>query len=239
MEFNIFHEELSQKLQQIDIEITERQTQMFYEYMNILIEWNEKMNLTTIINPTDIITKHFLDSLTILKHIKDGSSIIDIGTGAGFPGIPLKIYREDTRITLLDSLNKRIVFLEEVINTLRMKNIQAIHARAEEFGRLSEYREQYDIATSRAVSSLNSLLEYMSPFIKVGGKLICMKGPKLMEELDESKNAMKELGLEVVNLEQIALPNMEMERNLLIVKKIASTPDKYPRRATNIKKLPL
>jgi len=239
MEIREFKEKLIQNAKMIDVELNEAQIEKLYKYMNLLIEWNQKMNLTSIVDPEEIIVKHFVDSLTIQKYIEKNASVLDVGTGAGFPGIPLKIVREDIKVTLLDSLNKRIIFLDEVIDILELKEVFAIHGRAEEMGRNKEYRERYNTVVSRAVASLSALLEYMSPFVRVGGKLICMKGPKLVEELEESGNAIKTLGLEVEKTEEIVLPNTDMQRNVLTVRKASSTVEKYPRCGTNIRKSPL
>ena len=159
MEFEIFSKELEIAAKQIKIELTKEQIEKYYNYMNLLLEWNEKINLTAIIDPKEIILKHFVDSLTIAKYIKKDEKLIDVGTGAGFPGIPVSIVKESTDIVLLDSLNKRINFLEEVKENLKLKNITTIHGRAEEFGKNKKKRETYDIATSRAVAPLNILLE--------------------------------------------------------------------------------
>jgi len=239
MEYNFFGPMLLQKSSEIRIKINNEQIKKFYKYMELLIGWNKKVNLTAITDPEEIIVKHFIDSLTIQEHISSEDNVIDIGTGAGFPGIPLKILKPASQITLLDSLNKRIKFLEEVINKLELKDIKGIHGRAEELGRDKRYREKYSVATSRAVASLNGLLEYMSPFVKVGGKLICMKGPKLNEELEGSKKAIKLLGLEVKEIEKINLPGTNMDRNILIIEKIKTIAETYPRRGVNIAKTPL
>ena len=239
MDKNLFIEMLIKKAREISINIDESEANNFFEYMEELIRWNEKVNLTAITKPEEIITKHFIDSLTIEKYIPKNASIIDVGTGAGFPGIPIKILKPETKITLLDSLNKRIIFLEKIIAKLRLTNIFAVHGRAEELGREEEHRETFDIATSRAVAGLNGLLEYMAPFVKVNGKIICMKGPKIEEELKESKKAIQELGLEIEKIEKISFLNEEMERNILILNKKNETPQKYPRRGVNIRKSPL
>ena len=194
-----FNEKMKESLKELNIELSEKQLNQFYNYMNILIEWNKVMNLTNITEPEEIIQKHFVDSLTILKSIKENDSIIDVGTGAGFPGMPIKIVFPETRITLLDSLNKRIKFLEEVINKLELKNIETIHGRAEEVAHNKKYREKYDIAIARAVAPLNVLSEYLLPFVKIGGYAICMKGVKGKEEAEEGKNAIKILGGEITN----------------------------------------
>lgn len=163
MEIKEFREILMEYLKTMDIKLNDEQIQKFYKYMELLLEWNEKINLTAIIEPKEIILKHFVDSLTIAKYIKEKDRLIDVGTGAGFPGIPLKIYREDIEITLVDSLNKRINFLNEVIEELNLSNIETVHSRAEELGKNKKYRERFDIATSRAVANLSTLSEYLVP----------------------------------------------------------------------------
>lgn len=219
--------------------INENQELKFKKYLNLLVEWNTKINLTSITEENDIILKHFIDSLTASEYIPDNSKIIDIGTGAGFPGIPLKIYNETYNITLLDSLNKRVNFLNTVIEELELKNISAIHGRAEEFGHNTLYREKYDIAISRAVSNLSTLVEYMLPFIKKGGLCICMKGPNIKEEIDNSKNALKKLGGKIIKIEDFNLPNTDIKRNIIIIIKILNTDNKYPRKAGIPNKNPL
>lgn len=237
MEFEVFSKELKNKANQIDVNIEEKQIENFYKYMNLLLEWNEKMNLTAITEPNEVILKHFIDSLTIVNIVEKGQKIIDVGTGAGFPGIPLSIVNNEN-ITLLDSLNKRIIFLEEVINKLELKNIKAVHARVEEFAKNKKEREMYNIATSRAVAPLNVLLEYLLPLVKVGGRCICMKGSNI-EEIDEAKNALKILGGEIEKIEKITLPESDIIRNIIIVKKIKETPLKYPRKPGTPSKEPI
>ena len=204
-----FSNELIEKVNSIGIEISQKQAEQFYKYMELLLEWNEKMNLTAITDPEEVILKHFIDSLTIIPYLKEADTVLDIGTGAGFPGIPLKILEENKKFTLLDSLNKRIIFLQTVINELELKNIQAIHGRAEEF--VSKEREAYDIVTSRAVARLNVLLEYMLPFVKVGGRCICMKSFEIEEELKEAKKAIEILGGEIGEIDEITLPNTDIK----------------------------
>lgn len=238
MKFEIFSEELEIASKQIEIELTKEQIEKYYKYMNLLLEWNEKINLTAITEPKEIILKHFIDSLTITKYIKDNEKLIDVGTGAGFPGIPLSIVKENTNIVLLDSLNKRINFLEEVKQNLKLKNITTIHGRAEEFGKNKKERESYDIATSRAVAPLNILLEYLLPLVKVGGKAICMKGPNI-EEIENAKNALEILGGQIEKVEEIILPNSDIKRNIIIIKKIKNTPSKYPRKPGTPSKEPI
>lgn len=238
MEFEIFSEELKIKAKQIEIELTKEQIEKYYNYMNLLLEWNEKINLTAIIEPKEIILKHFIDSLTIAKYIKDDEKLIDVGTGAGFPGIPLSIIKENTDIVLLDSLNKRINFLEEIKEKLRLKDVTTIHGRAEEFGKSKKERETYDIATSRAVAPLNILLEYLLPLVKVGGKAICMKGSNI-EEIENAKKALEILGGQIEKIEEITLPNSDIKRNIIIVKKVKNTPLKYPRKPGTPSKEPI
>lgn len=238
MEYNNFKEELLYKMKKIDIELTEKQVKQFYNYMNLLIEWNNKINLTAITEPKEIILKHFVDCATINKFI-DENKVLDIGTGAGFPGIPLKIINEDLEITLADSLNKRIKFLDIVIETLELNKIETIHSRAEELAKNKKYRESYDIVVSRAVAALNVLLEYTTPFIKVGGKVICMKGNNVEEEIKESKNAIKILGTKMLPVEKVVLPDTEITRNIITVEKMKNTPAKYPRKAGTPAKEPL
>ena len=228
MNLKEFSLEMEEKLNKLNIKTDNIKIENFYKYMNLLIEWNEKINLTAIVEPKEIILKHFIDSLTISGFIEEGKNIVDIGTGAGFPGIPLSIIK-DNNITLLDSLNKRITFLQNVINTLELKDIKAVHSRVEEFAKNKKEREMYDIATSRAVAPLNVLLEYLLPLVKVGGKCICMKGSNI-EEIDEAENALKILGGEIEKIEKITLPESDITRNIIIIKKVKETPLKYPRK---------
>ena len=228
-----------QRLKDFNIKINDEQIKKFMNYMNLLLEWNEKINLTAITQPDEVKLKHFVDSLTVLKYINDDDKVIDIGTGAGFPGIPLKIMNENTKITLLDSLNKRINFLNIVIETLNLSNIQAIHGRAEEIARNKLYREKYDVAVSRAVANLSTLTEYMLPFVKVGGKCICMKGANVNEELERAQNAIKELGGEIERVDNFYLSDNDNERNIIVIKKIKETNPKYPRKAGMPSKEPL
>lgn len=228
-----------QRLKDFNIKINDEQIKKFMNYMNLLLEWNEKINLTAITQPEEVKLKHFVDSLTVLKYINDDDKVIDIGTGAGFPGIPLKIMNENTKITLLDSLNKRINFLNIVIETLNLRNIQAIHGRAEEIARNKLYREKYDVAVSRAVANLSTLTEYMLPFVKIGGKCICMKGANVNEELERAQNAIKELGGEIERVDNFYLSDNDNERNIIVIKKIKETKSKYPRKAGTPSKEPL
>ena len=209
------------------------------DYKKLLISWNEKINLTAITDEDQIVLKHFIDSLTISKFIDDNSRIIDVGTGAGFPGIPLKIYNDTLKVTLVDALNKRIAFLDEAIQNLKLNEICAIHSRAEDLARVNGQRECYDYAVSRAVANLSTLVEYLLSFVKVGGECICMKGPNIEDEIDNSKNAIEILGGKIEKVERLVLPDSDMIRNIIIIKKIRRTDFKYPRKAGIPVKKPL
>lgn len=240
MEYIEFKNRLQESFQTQKIDVSEKQCKKFFEYMKLLIEWNEKINLTAIVEPGQVITKHFLDSLTILNYIgTKQQKIIDVGTGAGFPGIPIKIMDDLSEITLIDSLNKRINFLQEVINKNNLKNIRAIHGRAEDFGQDKLYREKYDICVARAVAPMNILVEYLLPFARVNGICICMKGANIEEELEEAKKAINLLGGKIEKVESFGLSGSEDRRNIIIIRKISKTPKQYPRKAGTAKKYPI
>ncbi|MEE1076320.1 MAG: 16S rRNA (guanine(527)-N(7))-methyltransferase RsmG [Acutalibacteraceae bacterium] len=233
-----FNEALINGMKKFNIELTDEQINKFYIYCNMLIEWNSKMNLTAIKEPTEIAVKHFVDSCSVLNYvkIKKNAKVIDIGTGAGFPGIPLKILRDDLDITLLDSLNKRLVFLNEVAKELNLE-LNTIHSRAEDLGRQENHREQYDIAISRAVAPLNVLSEYSIPFVRKGGRFISMKGPNVQSEIDEAKKAIRILGGKYNNVVQFSIG--DNSRSIVIVDKLNQTPYTYPRHGSKISKKPL
>ena len=239
MGFEQFKEEMNKFLDIIKLTLNDEQIISFYKYMNLLIEKNKVMNLTAITDPEEIIIKHFMDSLTISKYLEDNSKIIDVGTGAGFPGIPVKMQNDTLEICLLDSLNKRINFLQEVINENKINKIKAIHGRAEDFGQNREYREKYNYAVSRAVAPLNILLEYMMPFVTIGGICICMKGNIQAEEIEKGKNAAAILGGEIIKTERFKLLDTENERAIILVKKTKQTPKIYPRNPGTPSKKPL
>lgn len=238
MEIVEFYEKIEEQAQQIKVNLEKSQIEKFYLYMNLLLEWNKKINLTAIKEPNEVIKKHFIDSLTVSKYIEDNTKVIDVGTGAGFPGIPLKIARGNLNITLLDALNKRLNFLNEVINKTNLKNIETVHYRAEEAGKIDKYRENFDIAISRAVAPLNILVEYLLPLVKIGGRCICMKG-SYKEEIENSKNAIEILGGKIEKIEEFVLPESDINRSVIIIKKVSKTPAKYPRKAGTPSKEPI
>ena len=225
MEINDFKNLLEKYANMLDIELSEKEIDLFYQYMKLLLEWNTKMNLTAITEEKDVILKHFIDSISIEKYLQGKNRIMDIGTGAGFPGIPLKILNQQKKLILVDSLNKRIQFLEEVKKELVLNNLELIHSRVEDLAKDSNYRESADVAVSRAVANLRVLVEYMLPFVKKEGIVICMKGPNIEEEIEEAKNAIEILGGKIENIDNIQLPE-NLERNIVIIKKVKDTPSK-------------
>ncbi len=223
-----------------NIEITENQLENLSKYEKILLEYNEVMNLTAITDHEEILEKHFLDSITLCLSGKltEGCSLIDIGAGAGFPSMPVKIVREDINLTMLDSLNKRINFLNTVVENLGLKNAKAIHFRAEEGGKNKDLREKFDVATARAVADLAVLAEYAIPFVKVGGYFVAMKGNAPEEEINGAKKAIKEMGGQIEEVKEVVLPS-GINHCLVIIKKIEKTPSKYPRKAGKPSKEPI
>lgn len=232
---------LTEKVKELSIVLNDKQIQQFEQYYNILVEWNKVMNLTAITEYEEVVEKHFLDSLTIVYAInmEKIETLIDVGTGAGFPGIPLKIAFPHLKVTLLDSLNKRIKFLNEVIDLLELDDIKAIHGRAEDYAKQAEYREQYDICVSRAVANLATLSEYCLPYVKVDGLFVPYKSGEIDEELKSSEKAVSILGGKVEEVVKFQLPGTDIGRSFVKIHKIKETKKKYPRKAGMPTKEPL
>lgn len=232
---------LKDLLTKLDISYTDDQLGKFDKYYELLIDWNKKFNLTAITEYEDVVIKHFTDSILVCRYFdfNNDSYLIDVGTGAGFPGIPIKIMNPGSRIVLLDSLNKRIRFLEAVIDELELENIKCIHGRAEDVAREKEYRGRFDFALSRAVANLSTLSEYCIPFLKPGGCFISYKSDKSDEEIDASKNALKCLNSELTSIEETKIPDTDIRRRILVITNNKSVSNKYPRKAGIPSKEPL
>lgn len=217
----------------LGISLTERQIEQFLTYYEMLVDWNERVNLTAITDYDDVMKKHFVDSLSLVKayDLTKFTSVIDVGTGAGFPGLALKIAFPHLDITLLDSLNKRILFLDEVIKTIGLKNIDTIHGRAEDYAKPGQLRERFDLCVSRAVANMTTLSEYCLPFVRIGGKFISYKSEKVSEELVDAKNAITLLGSRLEHQEEFTLPDSDIYRSLVVLSKEKPTPKKFPRKA--------
>ncbi len=224
--------------QQFGLELSDEQIQQFSKYYDMLIEWNKVMNLTAITDKEEVIIKHFADSLLLSKYknLHDDLCVIDVGTGAGFPGIPLKIAFPELKVTLMDSLNKRLKFLDNVISELNLENITTVHSRAEDGGRCVEYREKYDLVVSRAVANLATLSEWCIPFVKPGGYFISYKSNALSEEIRDGKKAIRILGGQVENIFTTTIPDSDNQRSFVFIKKMTNTEKKYPRKASAAKK---
>lgn len=241
-----YRDRIKEAFSEIDISLSDTQASQFEEYYRLLIKKNEVMNLTAITDFEEVLSKHFLDSLMIcrMKSWKEylgeeSYFLIDVGTGAGFPGIPIKIVYPEVKVVLLDSLNKRVQFLNEVISLIKLQDINAVHGRAEDFAKNPEYREQFDFCVSRAVANLASLSEYCIPFIKKGGNFIPYKSEKIEEEINDANNAIYLLGGTITEKEDFSLPNSDIYRCLLNIRKERTTPKKYPRKAGMPTKEPL
>lgn len=236
-----FYSLLEKACADVGIEFNNDMFDKFMKYKELIKEWNQKINLTAITEDEEIVKKHFIDSIKVLKNdgLKNGNKVIDVGTGGGFPGIPIKIVLPECKITLLDSLNKRIKFLNIVVEELGLENVETIHGRAEDFGQNPEYREQFDYTVSRAVANLAVLSEFCIPFVKVGGKFLAMKGPSVDEEIDNAKRAIKTLGGELKSVKNVTVEGSDLNHNLVCIYKKQRTMKKYPRKSGMVTKNPI
>lgn len=228
-------------IEALGINLTDEQIQQFIVYYEMLVEWNKVMNLTAITEYDEVMKKHFIDSISLIKafDVSRSASVIDVGTGAGFPGLALKIAFPQLKVTLLDSLNKRIQFLNAVIEKLGLDEVETIHGRAEDFAKQGKLREKYDLCVSRAVANLSTLSEYCLPFVKEGGMFISYKSEKIQEEVLKAEKAITILGGKVERQVEFMLPDSDIYRNLFVIKKMKKTPGKYPRKAGFPSKEPL
>lgn len=236
-----FYELMKNATEEVGMCLSKEQYDKFMKYMRLIQEWNEKVNLTAITEDEEIVKKHFIDCIKAYKsdELKKAETIIDVGAGAGFPGIPIAIMDENKKVTLLDSLNKRINFLNLVISELGLKNVKTIHSRAEDGARTKELREKFDIATSRAVANMAVLSEFCLPYVKVGGSFVALKGPAIEEELEGSRNAIGVLGGKLKNIIEIKIEETDLNHNIVIVNKIKECPTNYPRKAGVVNKKPI
>lgn len=236
-------EQFVQELAKHNFDLTDKQKTQFEQYFKDLVETNEHVNLTRITDKEDVYLKHFFDSITPLLTFKDvftkGATLCDVGAGAGFPSIPLKILLPDLKITIVDSLAKRLTFLKGLIAKLGLSEVELVHGRAEDVGQNKLYREHFDLVTARAVANMTVLSEYCLPLVKKGGYLVALKGPKAEGELEESSKAIQVLGGEKVSETELTLPNSDEERTLILIKKIKQTPKKYPRQAGTPRRKPI
>ena len=228
-------------MSQHEINLTDLQLEQFHIYFNLLVETNKVMNLTAITEAHEVMIKHFLDSSLLAEYVElpKGAKVLDIGTGAGFPGLPLKIVRPDLKVTLADSLNKRIKFLQNVIDELSLDGIEAIHTRAEDAARNAKMRDQYDYVVSRAVANLSTLSEYLLPLVKINGKVISMKASNAKEEIKDAQKAIGILGGEIKSIDEFNLPQSDIGRTIIVINKNKMTPKKYPRKAGTPAKDPI
>ena len=234
-------EKFKRQIKELGIELSDLQFEQFEKYYKLLVEWNEFMNLTAITEYEEVYEKHFLDSLAVVKAIdmNEVESVIDIGTGAGFPGIPLKIAFPHLKIVLLDSLNKRIKYLNTVVDELNLENVETLHGRAEDHAKKAEYREQFDLCVSRAVANLATLSEYCLPYVKVDGNFISYKSGEITGEAEEAKKAVSILGGNVKKIKKFLLSESDITRSFVVIEKKKTTPKKYPRKAGTPSKEPI
>lgn len=237
----MFKEELAKAAAEYGISLSDTQMEQYNRYFELLVEWNEKINLTAITEPKEVAIKHMIDSITAYDEnlFKDGTTVIDVGTGAGFPGLPLKIFCPEIKLTLMDSLNKRIKFLQTVVEELGLKDVECVHARAEEGARNKKYRESFDIAVSRAVARLPILCEYCLPFVKKGGHFIALKGMQYHDEAQEAAKAIKVMGGSQTEIRPVKLPELDDKRAVITITKTMPTPKAYPRKAGTPTKNPI
>ena len=240
--YQIIRQQLYEGASHFNIALTPDQNDQFTRYFEELRAWNQKFNLTRIIEPSEVVSKHFLDSLTLypmLIGLPDSASLIDVGSGAGFPGIPLKIVMPHLRVTLLESTGKKCTFLDHVVETLNLEQVTVVKGRAEDAGQHSEYRQQYHVATARAVARLSTLAEYLLPFVKIGGSMMALKGQDPAPELNEARRAIGILGGKSPRIERVTIPGLDAPRHVVRVTKQKQTPKRYPRRSGTPKKEPL
>ena len=237
----MFKEELAKAAAEYGISLSDTQMEQYNRYFELLVEWNEKINLTAITEPKEVAIKHMIDSITAYdkKIFQKGTTVIDVGTGAGFPGLPLKIFCPEIKLTLMDSLNKRIKFLQTVVEELGLKDVECVHARAEEGARNKKYRESFDIAVSRAVARLPILCEYCLPFVKKGGHFIALKGMQYHDEAEEAAKAIKVMGGSKTEIRPVKLPELDDKRAVITITKTMPTPKAYPRKAGTPTKNPI
>lgn len=236
-----YYEIMKSAANSVGMEMSEDVYNKFIKYMRLVQEWNEKINLTAIVEDEEFIKKHFIDCIKVFRsnELRNAKTVIDVGTGAGFPGLPIAIMAENIQVCLLDSLNKRINFLNTVVSELGLKNVTTIHSRAEDGARKKELREKFDVATSRAVANMAVLSEYCLPYVKVGGHFIALKGPAIEEELANSKNAIGTLGGKLSEVIELDIEDTDLKHNIVIVDKIKNCSNTYPRKAGIISKKPL
>ncbi len=237
----MFREYLNFAAYEMGVNLSEIQVDLFSRYCDLLLEWNKVMNLTAIVDPKEIAIKHMIDSISCYdkKVFFPSSRVVDVGTGAGFPGIPLKIYSPEISVTLIDSLQKRLKFLQVVIDQLQLTDVVTLHDRVEDVGRDKKYREKYDVATSRAVAKLSVLCEYCLPLVKVGGYFVALKGSQVDKEVMDAMDAIKTLGGSIKTIRQVSMPKFADQHAVIYIKKIRHTPEEYPRRAGVPEKKPL